>query len=254
MTSQVVCIGDTHFQSGHWRNPDRIASMEQIVREGLAMPNLGAFLHLGDMWHARPNDDDLETVAGFVQRMADAAPTVLLLGNHGAAGYTQLLRRLKAKWPIIVIETPQVVMVQTATGETLRIAAIPYPQKSQLVAAGVAPSDIKREAERALDTICMQLAAELQATSGPAMLIGHATIAGATTSIGQPMGIEHDIAVTAPMLARFGNVPIVFGHVHLGQELYGAIYAGSIAANDWGETSPRRHVVVEFSQDEESVA
>ena len=223
--------------------------MEQIVREALATSNLGAIVHLGDMWHAKPSDDDLETVAGFLQRMADHAPIVLLLGNHGQAGYSLLMRRLKANWPIIVIDSPQVVTVQMATGETLRIAAIPYPQKSVLVAAGVAAGDIKREAEHALDIICMDLAADLQAGTGPAMAIGHATIAGATTGVGQPMGIEHDIAITAPMMARFGTVPIVFGHVHLGQELYGAIYAGSIAVNDWGETESKRYIVVEFQKE-----
>src|SRR3990167_6737564 len=243
---RVVCIGDTHFQHGHWRDADRLASMEQVVREGLALSQLGAWIHLGDIWHAKPTDDDLEAVAEFFQRMAERAPVVALLGNHGAAGYSLLMRRLKARYPITVVDAPQVIAVPLASGGTLSLAAIPYPQKGVLVAQGVAPGDIKPTAEQALDIICMDLAAQLQQATGPKMLIGHATIAGATASTGQPMGIEHDIAVTASMLARFGDTPKIFGHIHKAQTLHGATYAGSTSATDYGETEAKRYLVVEF--------
>src|SRR3990172_3700018 len=79
MTHRIVCLGDTHFQHGHWRNADRLASMAQVVRKGLALPQLGAWIHLGDIWHAKPTDDDLEAVAEFFQRMAERAPVIALL-------------------------------------------------------------------------------------------------------------------------------------------------------------------------------
>jgi DNA repair exonuclease SbcCD nuclease subunit len=127
------------------------------------------------------------------------------------------------------------------------VACLPYPNKGQLVAAGVPPSDIGREAAAALDVICMDLAAQLQQFTGAKLLIGHATIAGATASTGQPLGLEHDIAMTATMLARFGpNVPLIFGHIHKPHTIYGTYYAGSISANDWGETEEKRYIVLDY--------
>ena len=244
---KVIAIGDTHLLHGHWRDADRLAAMEQIVGEGLQLPDLGAWIHLGDIWHAKPTDKDLEVVADFFQRMAERAPVLALIGNHGAVGYSLLMRRLKAKWPIVVVDTPQVLHVDTAVGGTLHLAALPYPQKGQLVATGVAPGEIGRAAGVALDAICLCLAEELRHCEGPKLLIGHATIAGATASTGQPLGIEHDIAVSATMLARFGpDVVKVFGHIHKPHEVHGAHYAGSISANDWGETEHKRYVVVQY--------
>lgn len=213
------------------------------------MPNLGAVVHLGDVWHAKPSEDDLEAVAEFFQRIAERAPLIALLGNHGAAGYSLLMRRLKARYAITVVDGPQVLAVPLATGSTLSLAAIPYPQKGVLVAQGVAPGDIKPTAEQALDIICMDLAAQLQQASGQKMLIGHATITGAIASSGQPMGIEHEVTITAAMLARFGAIPKVFGHIHKPQALHGAIYAGSTSATDYGETEAKRYLVVEFDDD-----
>lgn len=246
MIQRVALIGDVHFAAGHWRNTDRISAFQQILKRELAQP-VSAFVQLGDLFNGRVGDDDLETAAELVQRMADYAPTILLVGNHGRPGYSRLLRRFKSKWPITVADAPQVLHVETATGSTLHIATIPYPNKGQLVAAGVAPGDIGRAAGEALDVICLGLAEELRQCEGPKLLIGHATIAGATASTGQPLGIEHDIAVSAPMLARFGpDVAKVFGHIHEPGEIHGAHYAGSISPSDWGETTPRRYLVVEY--------
>lgn len=254
MSSRVVLIGDVHLAAGHWRNADRIAALGQILRHESEQP-VAAHIQLGDLWDGRVSDEDLATAADLVQRMAEQAPTVLLIGNHGRVGYSLLLRRLRAKWPIIVVDAPQVLHVETATGGTLHIAALPYPQKGQLVAAGVAPADIGRAAAEALDVICMGLAEELRQVDGPKLLILHATIVGATASTGQPLGIEHDIAVSAPMLARFGpDVVKVGGHIHEPHICHGVHYAGSIAPSDWGETTPRRYLVVEFQETEDRAA
>lgn len=250
---KVVTIGDIHYQHGHWRHADRVAAIDQILKQTASWP-VSAYVQLGDIWEGRVSDEDLVVAADMVQRMATQAPTVLLLGNHALAGYSLLLRRLRAQHPIFVVESPHVLAVPTATGETLHVACIPYPNKGQLVAAGIAPADIGREAAQALDVICISLADELSRAQGPKLLIGHATIAGATASTGQPLGIEGDIAVSAAMLARFGpDVPRIFGHIHKPHVVHGAHYAGSVAAGNWGETEEKRWIVVEYGHGEPEI-
>ena len=249
MTSLVI-FGDTHIRSTSTRNAARLASWDQIVREGEALPHLGAWIHLGDVFDAKSTPDDRNQVAMRLQHMGESAPTLIVQGNHCAPGDLDILAELKARYPIQVVTRPRVVSLLLATGGRAAIAVIPYPYKSGLIAQGVAHQDMGAAAAEAFDKICWQLVLDLdeaQSRNYPRLLVGHGTLAGCRTSAGQPMGIDGDVAIMNSQLAAFGDIPKIFGHIHLPQAIMGAHYAGSIAANDWSETEPKRWIEVAYS-------
>lgn len=247
--TRFVVFGDTHFRSGHARNEGRLKAMTQIVSEGLDVESLGAWLWLGDVFDQRSSTADRNAVAEFLRAMAAKAPVVLLTGNHEQPQDLDIFARLKTRWPIMVVDTPQTLSIgYLPTGAELAVACLPYPTRSGLVAAGIAPYDVPNVAAGALDAIFAGFAGDLaaaRARGALTLMIGHATIGGATSSVGQPMGLEHDIAVDGSQLARLGDIPKLFGHIHKPQEIHGAVYVGSIAPCDWGEREEKRYLVVQ---------
>lgn len=243
--SRFVVIGDTHLQSTHPRNPDRLKALDQVIREGEQVTDLGAWLHLGDVFHSRSTPDDRVAVAERFTRMADAAPVVVVYGNHEAVLDLHVFRRLKARYPVTVVDAPGTIRVPLATGAVAQIFCLPYPSKAGLVSAGVDVSDVQATATGALDTLFMTAANDLRVARGHgelALMIGHATIASSRTSAGQPMGVHGEIVVTPQHLNRLGDVPKLFGHIHLAQDIFGATYAGSICRLDWAEVEEKRWI------------
>lgn len=245
--NRFVHIGDVHLQAGHARNADRLASLDQIVADGLALEHLAAWLIPGDLFHTRSSVTDRNELAERLTRMAAAAPIVLVRGNHDQPGDLDIFARLKATWPVYLATRPGVLLVALATGETAAIACLPYPDRFGLVAAGVAPGDVVPTAGELLDVICMQLAHELavaRVSGAIPLFAGHVNVRGAVMSTGQPsIGVE--IELDQAMLARLPVVYCALNHIHKPQEVGAGVFAGSIAAMDHGETEAKSYVVVE---------
>lgn len=255
-TARFIAIGDCHFQHTHRRNGERLQALDRILDESLRLGAPAAWLWLGDVFHQRSSIEDRNEVAPRLQRMADAAPVVLIYGNHDQPGDLHILARLKARYPIVVLDRPQVVTVTLTTGQQAAIFGLPYPHKGGLVAAGADVQQVRDASAPLLDAIFLDAADHLSAAAdGGALtlMIGHATIAGSTSSVGQPMGLERDIAVDAGLLARLGDIPKIFGHIHKPQALHGAFYAGSIGRNDWGEVEEKRYLEVIFNEEDTSI-
>ena len=248
--TRLVVIGDTHLQSTNPRNDDRLRTFDQVIEEGRALPDLGAWLHLGDVFHTRSTPEDRNAVAARFTDMAQIAPVVVIYGNHCSPLDLHVFGRLKARYPVIVIDQPTTLRVALATGGFARMFCLPYPSKAGLVAGGVTVGDVQASASAALDTIFMVGAEELargRDAGDLPLMIGHATIANCVTSAGQPMGIHGEIVVTPTHLNRLGNVPKLFGHIHRPQDIYGATYVGSSARLDYAETEEKRYIVVEYA-------
>lgn len=254
--TRLIAIGDAHLQHGHRRNADRLAALDRIIAEGSAVTDLGAWLWPGDIFHQRSLPEDRNDVAPRIQAMADRAPVVLCYGNHDAPGDLHILGRLRGRFQILVIDRPQVVRVTLATGETAAIFGFPYPHKSGLVAVGTEVQQVGETAAALLDAIFLKAAvdlAEAQERGALTLMIGHATIVGSISSVGQPMGLERDIAVDANLLARLGDIPKIFNHIHKPQQIYGAHYVGSIGRNDWGEVEDKRYLEIAFYDEDTAI-
>jgi hypothetical protein len=254
--SQILAIGDAHLKAGARRNRARLQALAQIVREARALPALGAIVWAGDLFHERSGIEDRNDLARVLLALADLAPVVIVRGNHDTEGDLDVFAHFRAAWPVHVVTRPTVLRVALATGGHASIACLPYPTEGALVAAGVAPGDLATTAGDALRTILLDQAAELEsarARGDLALFAAHATIAGAVTSAGQPL-IGAEIALDGALLDGLGNLPKILNHIHAPQTVHGgAVYVGSIAPMDWGETERKRYVVVSWAAEGWSV-
>lgn len=247
--TRIVIVGDTHLQHAHPRNGDRLQAFDQVIREGLAVEHLGAWVHVGDVFHQRSTPEDRNAVAERFQQMADAAPLIVIYGNHCSPLDLHVFARLRAAHPVCVLDRPECLYLRLATGERATVFGLPFPNKHGLVSSGVAPGDVQDVATDLLDPVFMvagDTLATARAHGDVTLMVGHATIAGSVSSIGQPMGMHGEIVVTAGHLARLGTTPKIFGHVHKPQEVHGAYYVGSICRMDFGEREEKRSLVVEY--------
>ena len=134
-THTFVHLGDLHLRPDA-RNAQRLTTLDQVITEGLEIEGLAAWLFPGDLNHGRMSIDDRNALAERLQRMASAAPVVICPGNHDQPGELDVFGRLEARWPIAVVNRPDVISVRTATGIEAAIFVLPYPTKGALVAAG----------------------------------------------------------------------------------------------------------------------
>lgn len=253
MTS-IVCIGDCHFAPGP-RQADREAALDQIIREGLALEQLGAWLIPGDLFDAGAAAKDCNGIDERLMQMAAIAPVVICYGNHDRPGDLDGFARLKTTEQIYVVARPQTLRIRLQTRQWLSIFVLPYPHKAGLVAAGVNPGDVVATAADVLEPIFMVAADELTRAADAGdlvMMIGHVNIAGAIASTGQP-NIGREIELNPKHLDRLGDIPKIFSHIHKPQQIAGAYYIGSICRLDYGEIEPKRYLVVDFGEEETDI-
>lgn len=243
MTS-IVHIGDVHAAPGP-RSADRWRAVDQIITETLPLPSLGLYAIPGDLFDALSTTEDRNAWDVRLQRMANAAPVVIIYGNHDRPGDLDGFANLKANHPIYVIDRPHVLSVRLATLQMASIFCLPYPQKAGLVGAGVAAGDVVPVAGDLLEPVFMLAAAQLKerADAGDlTVMIGHVNVAGAQLSNGQP-SIGHEIELNPKHLDRLGDIPKLLNHIHKPQEIAGAHYAGSVCRLDYGEIEEKGYIV-----------
>lgn len=246
MATSLVHIGDFHAHAGP-RGPQRYQALDQIIAAGLALPHLGAWLWPGDLNHTghvgRPLVvEDTNAIAERLLRMANAAPVVIVYGNHDFAGDLDVFAKLEAAHPIYVIDRPTCVRVRLATWEDATVFCLPYPTKAGLASMGVTPADVVDVAADALEPIFMHAAAELaaaRANGDLTLMIGHVNVGGSIVSSGQP-NIGREIELAPRHLDRLGLIYKGLNHIHRGQAIAGAWYAGSVCRLDWGEIEEKR--------------
>lgn len=249
MATTFVHIGDFHAAPGP-RNADRYRALDAIIETSRELrPELGAWLWPGDLNHGRMTIEDRNALALRIQMMAALAPVVICYGNHDAPGDLDVFAKLKAAWPIYVVQTPDVQRVWLPTGQFASLFVLPYPTKAGLVAAGVQHDDLIPTAADALDAIFMKAAVDLAQArdlGDLTLMIGHVNVAGSAMSAGQP-NIGHEIEIGPQHLDRLGTIPKLLNHIHKAQFIAGAYYAGSVCRLSWGEIEPKQfHTVAHF--------
>ena len=249
--TRVLAIGDSHFGPNE-RNADRYASLDQIIVWGTSRP-LGAWLHAGDLNHAKMTIEDRNELVPRFQRMAKHAPVCMFVGNHDVDGDLRVFSKLKAKYPIVVIERPEVHRLELATGGHAAIFGVPYIHRGGLVGAGVNHDDLGQVARQLVEPVFMAAAHEMEAAADRGDLpvfLAHLAIGGALMSTGQP-SVGREIEVDPGLLGRLGDIPKLLGHIHRHQAIHGAWYLGSIARMDHGENEEKVFGVLTFSSPRE---
>lgn len=242
--------GDLHL-GPNARNADRRAAFDQFIAEGLALSHLAAWLLPGDINHARMGIDDRNYLADRFTRMANRAPVVGVRGNHDLPGDLDIFEKLATSYPIHFLTTPHVLSIRAATGKKATIFCLPYPTEAGLVVQGVAPGDIVQTAREKLEAIFRHAGAELavaRANGDITLAIGHVNVAGSITAAGQP-NIGQEIEIDPTLIALLGGCYVGLNHIHVGQEIGGAWYPGSMCRLDWSEIDPKRWLRVEYLYD-----
>ena len=254
MTHHVVCIGDLHLRSTDGRHAEKLASFDQILNDQLASPSLAAWVVLGDVFDGRSSVQDRNDFATRVLSMANQAPVVICRGNHDQPSDLDIFGWLRGGYPIVVVNEPRIVTVLSVADVRthIAIAVLPYPHRGGLVSAGASTEQVLDEGRHALAAICINLGQqldELRAQGWPTMLVGHLNVGGSLASTGQPQ-IGREIELDPASLAAFGDCPKVLGHIHLPQDVGGALYAGSVASCSYGEIEAKRYLVAALDVDD----
>lgn len=242
---RLVHLGDLHLQATHPRNADRLAALDQVIERE---QQVNAWLIPGDLFHARSTVQDRNDLAVRLMRMADRAPVLLCYGNHDAPGDLDIYGALRARHLVTVIDKPQVVDLPASGTMDVAIFVLPYPNKAGLVSYGVDREHLHGETQKAMDLIFMEAAAQLEtyrAEGGPTLMMGHVSVAGAVSSVGQPQ-IGTELEISQAHLDRLGPIPKLLNHIHKHQVVVGATYAGSLCRLDWGEIEPKGYVVADY--------
>ena len=245
---RLVHLGDLHLQATHPRNADRLAALDQVIERE---QQVNMWLIPGDLFHARSTVQDRNDLAVRLTRMADRAPVLLCYGNHDAPGDLDIYGALRARHFVTVIDKPMVVDLPVSGTMDVAIFVLPYPNKAGLVAYGVDREHLHGETQKAMDLIFMDAAAQLETfrqAGRPTLMMGHVSVAGAVSSVGQPQ-IGTELEISQAHLDRLGPIPKLLNHIHKHQVVGGATYAGSLCRLDWGECEDKFYQVATFDSE-----
>ena len=204
-------------------------------------------LFCGDAYKSRdPSQTHQREFARRVAKLSRAGiPVFLLVGNHdtphviGRATALEIFHTLDVP-NVHIGDTLKTHIIQTRDGP-LQIVAVPWIRRSTFLARdetrGLSPDAINDEIQQRLSQAIRTLAGRLD-PGMPAVLSGHVTVGGSTTSSEQSMmlGRDHVLLNSNVALPVFDYVAL--GHIHKHQELGKnppVVYSGSIQRVDFGE-------------------
>lgn len=225
----IYATADSHFcEHSRWTECIRIHDWI-AARVEQDLPAL--FLHAGDLYDRTSTPTERAAVAAWVTRIANVCPILIVRGNHDRPLDCDLLSRLRAKHPILVEERAAVHYIAGYA-----VGAIAWPNAAYLGDTGP---------RAAYEAMLLHMGAELAQHNGPYLIITHAMLDGARTSLGQPL-IGAEMNVPASMFSAQAPLTIV-GHIHAPQSFENAhvLYCGSPFRTAFGETEEKSIVRVE---------
>ncbi len=225
---------------------DFLASLDEVVDYALT-EDVDLVLFAGDAYKGRdPSQTQQRELALRLQRLSAAGiPVFLLVGNHdlphavARATAIEIFNTLQVP-NLVVGDQLRTYRVDTPKGP-LQVVALPWPRRTTLLtredSRGLSIEEITKEIERRLTEGVHREVDHLDPTL-PAVLAGHATIAGATNSSEQSMmlGRDHILFPSAVHLPTLDYVAL--GHIHKHQVLASnptMAYSGSLQRVDFSE-------------------
>jgi len=244
----LFCIADIHISEklglsgGNPKidtpdGPRRRSLVEQDrclawLAEQAAAEEPDAILFAGDLYdrhNPTPNEESV-ALAGM-RRLADIAPTYVLLGNHtqSKGDDESALASLRAMQhpEIEIIETPRTISLGEAT-----LYCLPYPPLGRVVAPegeSWGPEVKNGKVSQGLADIVAHWSNEAQESDEPSILFSHVTWAGGEYNPGRPAPME-DVRVPTDRLPVFDGV--VAGHLHMRQRIGGLDHARYVGPPD----------------------
>lgn len=242
---KVIGSGDHH-----WDEHSRFVECLRVhtwMAEKVERERADLFVSGGDIYERASTPLERKAVSEWLSAIAETCPVVIARGNHDRQFDCELLGRLRTKHPIIVEERCGVHVVAG-----IAVGVMAWPNRGSLAAMSGRPlpsetlDDIARECMR---DVLRGIRVSFEQCAEPRLLLTHAMINGAKTSLGQPL-IGAEMNVGLDDLALAGAPIVVASHIHCPQEFrHGdteVVYCGSPFRTAFGETEEKSIVSIEF--------
>lgn len=203
----------------------------------------------GDAFKSRdPEPTQQREFAQRIKRLADAIPTLLVVGNHDMPGMAakassvDIFRALEVPG-VFVGHKPEGHVLETRRGPIF-LASMPYPSRNRLLTReehrGKSIEELEVLLRETTATILQNLASQAERHAMPRVLVGHLSVAEAKFGSERTVMLGRDVAVFSSSLTHSAWDYIALGHIHRHQVLNPrgyppAVYSGSIERIDFGE-------------------
>ena len=241
---------------------DFLERLDEVVDYALAHEaDLAIFA--GDAFKSRdPEPTQQREFAARIKRLADAMPTLLLVGNHdmpsmaARASSVDIFRALEVPG-VIVGHLPEARVVQTRRGPIF-LAWMPYPMRNRLLSKeehqGKTIEELEIALREAISDVLRGLAEEASAREMPRVLAAHFSVAEAKLGSERTVMLGREVAVFTSSLVDPAWDYVALGHIHQHQNLNPTgsppvVYSGSLERIDFGEEGePKGFCWVEVSR------
>ncbi|MBA2496123.1 MAG: exonuclease subunit SbcD [Acidimicrobiia bacterium] len=259
---KVIHTSDWHLGARlgrHARQPDHTAALSGLLAlVDAEAPDL--ILHTGDLFDdSRPPYEALDLAVQALGRLAKAAPTIVLSGNHDSAALFRVLHDLAgfAEPRRLWFVTDHRVIDLDVDELAVAVACVPFipPTAIADVARGAlgAFEGTYADGVALLTSSLLDEAEGIAGTTGVVLYAAHLHVHGAVPGRSEKrISVGDDYATHTPDLHR--AVYSGFGHIHDPQLLPGGAvngrYAGSLIPIDFGEQEQvKQAVIVEIGAD-----
>lgn len=256
---RVVHFADVHVGMENYGRLDPASGTSSRVRDFLdrldevvdyAIAHDGDLaVFAGDAFKSRdPEPTQQREFATRIKRLADAMPTLLLVGNHDMPGMAAKATSVDI---FDALDVPGVMVGDKAEGRVVRtkrgevyLAWIPYPMRNRLLAReesqGKTIDELDEALRRAVAEVMGGLAAEAQTKDMPRLLAGHLAVAEARLGSERTILLGRDVGLSTSSFADPVWDYVALGHIHRHQDLHpggppSVVYSGSLERIDFGE-------------------
>ena len=227
---------------------DFLDRLDEVIDFGIEH-EMDLAVFAGDAFKNRdPEPTQQREFAARIKRLADAVPTLLLVGNHDMPGMAakassmDIFQALDVPG-VILGARPEGRVIETRNGPVF-LAWMPYPSRNRLLARDEYQGNSIEELEMALRKVVAEilgdLALQAEAHDMPRVLAGHLAAAEAKLGSERTVMLGRDVTVFTSTLAEPAWDYVALGHIHKHQDLNPGgrppvVYSGSLERIDFGE-------------------